>query len=295
MSALATTWALLAFLGSLNDTPVILENGAVRLEFDLQTYSVRYLGRPGGTNFVDTLYLTERQRSTPGLVTPGGIMTDVLPVDPQCDVLRRGPAIVVEQRPDYILLLGPECTSSQLRVKKEYFLHRDTSDVTFRLSVLSTRKEEQTVSIRVTAQVPWVGALNFDAPEGERPRLLRGAYPGYPRVLESTDGRYTIPLGRRRAREQVVLEVAGDDMEIVTPGGTWIRRATMLSAGADDRTTIRRTILIDDGSQVCQIALEGRQTGVNVGVPLVFSEMWTLQYPEVRVAGGFPPSREGAE
>ena len=60
---------LLAALGlSSGAAGRVLENEHVRIEVDPQTFSVRYLGWPGGPNFVSPIYLTPRERMEPGLV-----------------------------------------------------------------------------------------------------------------------------------------------------------------------------------------------------------------------------------
>jgi len=267
--------ALTALCGM--DGGVVLDNGAIRVELDPVTYSVRFLGRPGGPNFVDPLYMTPWQRRPGALVMPGGIMSDVLPVREDRAFLRRGPAAVLEQRRDYVLLMGPACGETQLQVKSEYLLDRNAPELTYRLSVLSSRRAGQTVAIRVTAQVPWAGALAFPAHGDGVPGLIRGAFPGYPGALAAEDGKHRLPLGVQRGREQAVLRAPVAQLEVTRPSGTWARGAALISAGEGEETNVELLVLLDDQSQTCQIALEARQTGVNVGVPMVFVETWRLE------------------
>lgn len=262
---------------------VILENDALRLEVDPRTYSIRYLGQPGGPNFVDPLYLTDRQRNERGLVYPGGVMTDVLPVREADAVLRRGPAEVIVHRADYLLLTGPKSEGSDLQVKKEYRLHGDAPRITYRLSVLSTRKEERSVSIRVTAQIPWGASLRLPrSPEGGL-QLLRGAFPGYTDFVARSGPDYRIDLGRREGRDHAVLQTLGGPTSVETRFGVWTRSARMHSAGDDRASPVRIMALVDDASFTSQIALESTQAGVNVGAPLVYEEQWTL-HPAGHVA-----------
>lgn len=255
---------------------VVLENDAIRLELDPRTYSIRYLGEPGGPNFVDPLYLTPRQRNEPGLVQPGGIMTDVLPVREADAVLRRGPASVVVQRPDYLLLMGPRSEASDLQVKKEYRLHGDAAQITYRVSVLSSRKAERSLSLRVTAQIPWGTTLVLPPrPEGGL-QLVRGAFPAFTTFIEAPDPDYRILLGRRQGRAHAVLETVGGRTALENRFGTWTRSGTMRSAGDPSTSPVRVVALVDDASLTCQVALESTQTGVNVGAPLVYEEEWIL-------------------
>ena len=256
---------------------LILENEAIRIEVDPQTFSVRFLGWPGGANFVDTVYLTERERNLPGLIMPGGIMTDVLPVGEKNAILRRGPATVVEEREDYVLLLGPENPVNGLQVKKEYMLHRGESRLTYKLSVLSSTRRQRALSVRVTAQVPWESVLEVPKNEMEPVRLVCGAYPGFSAMLEQTDSPYRISLAARSGREGAVLRMPVAQLNVVTPFGVWSRAARLYSAGEGDDTPVELFALIDDRSAMCQVALEGRQEGVNVGAPLVLVESWVLK------------------
>ncbi|MCF6287509.1 MAG: hypothetical protein L3K26_20345 [Candidatus Hydrogenedentes bacterium] len=256
---------------------LILENDSIRIELEPKTFSLRFLGRPGGPNFIDPVYLTERERNIPGLVMPGGIMTDVLPVREERSALRRGPASIVEHREDYLLLLGQKDAATGLRVKKEYMLHRDEARLTYKLSVLSSLKAQRSVSVRVTAQIPWGSVLELPKPEDGGMRLICGAYPGFVAMAEQSGPQYRISLALRTAREHAVLRVPVRRIDVITPFGIWSRHAVLRSAGERDGTNIGLLALVDDRSATCQIALEGRQAGVNVGAPLVFVESWTLK------------------
>ncbi len=279
MGALSIVPWLTAFWLPFGAAGVVLENDAIRLEVEPRTYSIRYLGRPGGPNFVDPLYLTERQYNEPGLVQPGGIMTDVLPVSEADAVLRRGPASVVVHRPNYLLLMGPKSPRSDLQLKKEYRLYGDEARVTYRVSVLSSRKEERSVTIRVTAQIPWGASLVIPPrPEGGL-QLLRGAFPGFTDFVASSGSDYRIELARRKGRSHVVLKTLGGPTSVESPFGTWSRRGRMHSAGEDSSAPLQIVALVDDASLTSQLALEGTQTGVNVGAPLVYEEEWTLHPP----------------
>ena len=277
------------FLGALSIVPwltalwlpfgaagVVLENDAIRLELEPRTYSIRYLGQPGGPNFVDPLYLTERQHNEPGLVQPGGIMTDVLPVSEADALLRRGPASVVVHRPDYLLLMGPKSSISDLQVKKEYRLHGDQARITYRVSVLSSRKEERPITIRVTAQIPWGASLILPPrPEGGL-QLVRGAFPGYTDFVAPSGSNYRVDLARREGRAHAVLKTLGGATSVETRFGNWTRSGAMHSAGEDASSPVQIIALVDDASLTSQIALESTQTGVNVGAPLIYEEEWIL-------------------
>ncbi len=210
-------------------------------------------------------------------------MTDILPVREADAVLRRGPARVVEQNPTYLLLMGPESPSSHFQIKKEYILSPDKPELTYRLSVLSTLKEERTVTLRVTAQVLWNGVVEIPKPPTSLVRIVRGAYPGWPLAMVGENTLH-IPLDRRIGREQAVLQAPVQQTSTQTSFGRWTRETMMSSAGENEAGSIMLLTLVDDASQTCQVAFEARQSGVNIGAPLVFVERWTLNFlDEARV------------
>src|SRR5688572_14071968 len=105
---LCTSCLMLAgALSSAMGAPLALDNGKIRVELESRTFSVRFIGFPGGNNFLEPAHLTETELAGTGWLDPGGLFTDVLPVRTEDAMLRRGPAEVVEQRDDYVLLLGP--------------------------------------------------------------------------------------------------------------------------------------------------------------------------------------------
>jgi hypothetical protein len=286
---------LLAILGvPASVSGLALDNGAIRIEVDPQTYSVRFLGHPGGANFIDPVHLTERQRNGKGLVVPGGVMTDVLPVSEGEAMLRRGPATVIEHTSDYLLLLGPESPSTGLRVKKEYLLDQNSAGLEYRLSVLSSLKEQRAVTIRATAQLPWGGVLKLPKTESGDLVLIRGSYPGISALLSRQDSLYSVSLEEEPGRENAVLRLK-DFLGVIESArkyGTWTRSATVSSAGEEDPSLPVAMALIDDYSRTCQVALEVSQAGVNVGAPLVYVERWALTMPGESPISG-PAKAEG--
>ena len=269
---------------------VVLENRAIRIEIDPQTFSLRYVGRPGGPNFLDPVYLTERQRNEGGWIAPGGFISDVLPVSARDPAMRRGPATVIEQRSDYVLLMGPLSLRNQLQVKKEYILPRDGDVLTYKLSILSPMKTPHDVSVRITAQLRWSGQISFPKPVHGPPRLVHGRYPEWNGIMGQADKFYAIPLAERSGRDRAVLRSRINQVSITDGNVIWTRSASVTSAGEAESRAVDFFALIDDQSNICQIAFEARQSGVNVGAPLVYVETWTLRDVDVNIARRMPPS-----
>lgn len=279
---------LVGALASAFGGPLALDNGKIRIELEARTFSVRYIGIPGGNNFLEPTHLTATELASTGWIEPGGLTTDVLPIRAGDAVLRRGPAEVVEQRDDYVLLLGPEHPESHWRVKKEFQLTRDTAELTCKVTVLSSLKEERDIRIRNTARLAWTGALTVPVEPG-RMSLIRGKFEGVGELLLAPESAYQIPLMSTQARERAVLSSPSPEVRMVTDFGVWTRqleiRSSLPEPEAEGR--IRMLALLDDGTHTYQAALEGAQSGVNVGAPLVVIERWTVE-----PAGG-PVAAEG--
>lgn len=286
---LSTSCLLLACaLSSALGAPLALDNGKIRVELESRTFSVRFIGLPGGNNFLEPAHLTATQLAGTGWLDPGGLVTDVLPVRTEDAMLRRGPAEVVEQRDDYLLLLGPEHPESHWRVKKEVQLARDSAELTYKVTVLSSLKEERDIRVRTTARLDWSGALVIPVEPG-RMSLVRGAFEDVSDLLEFPEEIYTVPLRSRKLRTRAVLSSASPEVTMTTDFGVWKRRLEIRSALPDPEAEnrIRMLALLDDPSHTYEAALEGAQSGTNVGSPLVVVEHWSVSPPDAAV----PPSR----
>lgn len=115
------SWGLLGLAAAVCAAPVsaqeiiTLENGPLRIEIDPAVFNVRFVGFPGGKNFVEPHFIEERDRSGSMWLDPGGVTTDLIPMEEEDAALRRGPAEVVEASDRHVVLLGaesPTCFSS---------------------------------------------------------------------------------------------------------------------------------------------------------------------------------------
>jgi hypothetical protein len=292
-----SSWLLLAgLLSATVGAPLALDNGKIRIELEPRTFSVRFIGLPGGNNFLEPAHLTQTELAGTGWLDPGGLFTDVLPVRTEDAVLRRGPAEVVEQRDDYVLLLGPEHPESRWRVKKEIQLARDAAELTYKVTVLSSLKEERDVRIRTTARLDWSGALVVPVAPG-RMSLVRGSFEDVSDLLELPEETYTVPLRSRQLRTRAVLSSASPDVTMTMDFGVWKRRLEIRSAlpDPDAENRIRMLALLDDPSHTYEAALEGAQSGTNVGSPLVVVEHWSVSPPASEATPPLSQEEEVAE
>ncbi len=260
--------------------PVALDNGKIRIELDSRTFSVRFVGVPGGRNFLEPVHLTPAELDGRGWIEPGGLITDVLPIQPEDAVLRRGPADLIERRDDYVLLLGPEHPESHWRVKKEVQLVRDAAALTYKVTVLTSLKDERDLRIRNTARNAWSGALIAPVDAGPM-KLVRGRFEGVEKILKYPEDSYVFPLHSKNRRSRAVLASPASELTMNTEFGVWTRRLEIQSSLEEPEAENRMGMmaLLDDDTHIYESALEGAQSGVNVGAPLVVIEHWTIGPP----------------
>jgi hypothetical protein len=291
MDPLCSCLLLAGLLTTALGAPLALDNGKIRIELEPRTFSVRFIGLPGGNNFLEPAHLTQTELAGTGWLDPGGLFTDVLPVHTDDAALRRGPAEVLERRDDYVLLLGPEHPVSRWRVKKEVQLVHDAAELTYKVTVLSSLKEERDIRIRTTARLDWSGALIVPVAPG-RMSLVRGAYQDVLSLLEFPEETYTVPLRSKKLRTRAVLSSASPEVTMTTDFGKWKRRLEIRSAlpEPEAENRIRMLALLDDPSHTYESALEGAQSGTNVGSPFVVVEHWSVSPPAPK--GTSPRSRD---
>lgn len=279
MSLLIICAALPGILTSDAGAPVILDNGRVRLEVDPQLFGVRFAGMSGGPNFLDTAYIGDAPRPDRPGSEVGGYVVDVLPAAGEPGTRRHEPAEIVEHDAHYVLLLGPEDPESQWRVKKEFFLERDSATVRCRTALLTSRKAERRGGLRLTAQVARTGTVMLPRAGGEI-GLYWGAFPGLAELRDGKEDWVRIPVTGRGRDARAVLVAPVTAMVMEAPFGRWTRRLESPEAGGGQEGRGRMFVVVDDPAHVCQVTLEVTGTGINAGAPLVVEELWTFESGE---------------
>ena len=285
MQFLGSCIVLLGALAAVGQAPVVLENGHVRLEIEPRTFSLHFAGFPGGKNFLDVIHVPATEIAAAGWLEPGGVTTDLLPEVENSALMRRGPAEVIVSEDHYLLLMGPMHPERDWRIKKEYFLTPGRSEVRYKVTVLSPRKEERRAGIRITAQVPRNGRLHVPAAPGTL-GLLRGDFPDFSGLREAGGDSFAIPVSARDERRSAVVAVPSSEVTLETDFGRWKRRMEVISEidGGGSQSP-RLLVLLDDPAHRYQCGLEVVQSGVNVGAPLVVVEHWEFSPPEPGASG----------
>jgi hypothetical protein len=125
---------LQSFLGSPN--VVALDNGAIRIEVEPELFAIRFIGTPGGKNFLDPLYVRDSVRASEGPLESGGLTTSLDPAGPQAAELSRGPTRTIDSGWYHLVLIGPVAEESGLRLRKEIRIDPREPKAWFTVTVL---------------------------------------------------------------------------------------------------------------------------------------------------------------
>ena len=250
--------------------PVVLDNGGIRVEVDPRVFSVRFVGAPGGVNFVEPLHIDPARYSDASWLDSGGLQTDLVPLQSQDAAIRRGPAEVAEQTPHSIVMLGPVSSTLNARLRKEVRLVDGEPRATFKVTILPTMQDFISCAIRNTVRVPKHTTLRIEKADGTM-RVLTGAKGIAPSVVKSM--RYwLIPVPPTAPTHNVVLGAFVPKVAHHNQSGTWIRRIIEMppdKAAAPNEATF--VCLLDDTAHAYGASLQGAW-GTST-----LTEEWTLK------------------
>jgi hypothetical protein len=272
---IASIWVVAAGL-ALAEPTVILDNGAIRVEIDPQVFAVCYVGIPGEANFLSPLPVDAAARDPAAWVDAGGLQTDLLPLTRQDAAVRRGPAKVIEQRKDYVALLGPPSAISGMQVKKEVQLLGTSPRARFRVSVLRVGAGEDAVSIRNTARVGPGVTLRLDRSEGA-PRMLAGSETLEPYFVKSRKY-WIIPVPSTSPARGVIAGALVSTVSVVNRSSVWRRHLAAAPRPGDVLPKDCSVLcLLDDPTQTYGVAMQGPTASVRSGAITALEEDWEVE------------------
>ncbi|MCC6796198.1 MAG: hypothetical protein IT366_13845 [Candidatus Hydrogenedentes bacterium] len=258
------------------DTTYALENAALRIEVEPRLFAVRFVGFKGKENFVAPLPVIEAEAANATWVDAGGLQTDVLPFAGKDAAVRRGPAEIVEQRDDYIAMLGPPSEVSGVRLKKEIQLDADAPRAHFRVTAQRVATEPGNCAIRNTIRLPEKNTVRLERTDGDV-RVLAGSDVPYTGVVKSR--RYwLIPVPPTKDLRGVVLGADATQMIVANDSGTWTRKIVEPPA---DKTKVPNAssflCLLDSRTNSYGAALQGATSEIKNGEFITFEEEWTFE------------------
>jgi hypothetical protein len=267
---------LLAVLSMTLADAVVLDNGAIRIEVEPQVFAVRFVGFPGGSNFLDPLYVSPDDRNGSAWLDPGGLVSDVVPIEGHDPALRRGPGEVLEKRTDYLALLGPASSQNGLRIKKEFALDASSAKARYTVSVTVTGPKAASCAVRNTARLANASTLRVEKSDGTI-RVLAGADSVLPAVVNSNQY-WIIPVPPTAPMKNVVLGAFVSKIVHVNKQGTWTRR--IVNPPSDTKAVPSESsfvCLLDSETRSFGAAFQGATTPLEPCCALTFEEEWTLE------------------
>jgi len=263
------------FCGIARADLIVLDNGAIRVEIDPVVFSVRFVGFPGGANFVEPSYLTDVARDGAEWLDPGGLTTDLVPLDVRDAALRRGPAEVLSQEPTRVVLLGAESHALGLRLKKEIRLDATAARAYYIVTALSSRAEGVSLGIRNTVRVPLRSTVRVP-----RKDTTFAPLPGMPKAawaLVNSADFWLVPIPPTARVDKLALGGMSPALEVQNDAGVWSRRLTLPPTEATRVLNgTSALVVLDDATRSYGASLQGEQATLGGATPLQLTEEWTL-------------------
>jgi hypothetical protein len=255
-------------------SPVVLDNARIRVEIDPELFSIRFVGAPGGRNFLEPLFVEENTRRSGDWADPGGLVTDVLGLEERDAALRRGPAVVADQSAVHVLLIGPESRTTGLRLKKEITLAPDTAAARLTCSLLSNRPEAQRLALRNMVRVAPGATIRLPRRAGDL-RSLSGAPATAPLVVKSMLY-WLMPVPPTSPVRETLLGSESASVELQSENGVWTRRSAAMASPEAFPKGQQSLALLDDATKSYGLALQSPEQEVSLAHPLVWTEEWTF-------------------
>ena len=256
--------------------PIVLSNGAIRVEVDAEVFAVRYVGRPGGLNFVEPLFVPPSEREGTGWVDPGGLTVNLYPLEERDAALLRGPAEVIERTDWSVALLGPESAAQRLRILKEIRIEPEAPVAHYAVTVISTDEQPKRLAVQNAARVPGNTTVSIRRDQGVF-QALNGEEALMPLVSETAD-RWRVQLRTPSAEKRVVFGAFVNEVAHENRDGLWVRR---LNNAPEEVHTVPLEAtfigLVDEASASRAAIVQGPWNEVTASSPAVLRETWTLE------------------
>lgn len=270
--------AVLALLvGFVLTDPIVLDNGKIRIELEAELFAVQFVGIPGGKNFVEPLHVDQSGRKGIHWVNPGGAYVELVPPRGLDAAIMRGPAIVIEQRKDYVALLGPVSPTLGVRLRKEVRLEPDAPRAKFTVTVMGMSPNPCDAALRHVVRMPHNMRFMVEKSAGSF-RVLSGAS-DKDSPVESAGEFWALPTPTGKREKSIVLGALADAAVHVNADGLrWHRRLpNKPEAPTDLPEGVSIWCKFGNGTSDYLAAMQGPQQMVTQAAPLVYVEMWSIE------------------
>lgn len=273
---MGTVVLLVAAFAAEMPSPIVLDNGRIRVEVEPRLFSVRFVGFPGGINFLDVRDIPEGDLESSDWVEMKGLYADLIPYEASDPAIRRGPATVLEQTADHVVMIGPQAGQAPVRIRKAVRLYPGQAKASYSVEIENAGSEAVRYTVRNSAHVPQGDTLRSDKTD-DRIRPLAGTASLAPAVVNSMRW-WLIPVPPTSELKGVVLGAFVPKVTQENKDGTWTRRiVTNPSKPADVPEGCTFICLLDDPSRNYVSALQGGRTVAPPGGSAKFTEVWSLE------------------
>ena len=272
---------LLALFGALflQGAPIILDNGAIRVEVDPTVFAVRFIGVPGGENFLVPRYVQRNVQRNGSLADAGGLRADLRPMDTPDPAILRGPAEIVEVTDRFVALLGAPSDAAGIRIKKEIRLHERAPEAWYTVTAMSSSQVPVRLSLRSYADIAQDLALIL--PKGEKePKMLTGRHP-ISEIVAGDGPVWRISVPPPRNFDETTL--AFDLVEYTVEGdrGRWVRRMLASSERKSAESESWPFLFVSTHRQQrYQAIFQTPVLDLNVATPITIREHWIVEGPK---------------
>jgi hypothetical protein len=267
---------IMLWLAACAANPIVLENGAVRVEVDPDLFSIQFIGLPGGRNFFEPVHISDVDHAGKDWLDPGGLVTDLVPLEQRDAAIRRGPAEVVARDDHSVVLLGPESPALHIRLKKELKLLGSEAKLRYIVTALGTSAETQKFALRNTARVPIPATLRVRRADATI-RALSGAKAPGPAVVRSNVF-WLIPVPPTQRFDKLVLGAESLEVGVQNNDGVLTRR--IVSPNIDPKTAPYEATfvcILDDVTRSYGAALQSSVAEIDATTVLTLAEEWTIE------------------
>jgi hypothetical protein len=274
---------VLILLHTLLGAPEVLalDNGAIRIEIEPELFAVRFIGRPGGENFLDPIYVRDTVRNSEGVAESGGLTTIVEPLGLRAAVLSRGPARLIDSGPYHVVLIGPVAEESGLRIRKDFRIDPKEPKAWYTVTVLSLNKEPVELSVVNSAAIPMGTTVWAREPEGASIRALEDDL-GALQVEKVGGGVSFLPRSLRVAGRKGRWGGSAGGAAFKNSTGIWVRKIDGPLADTQAYNDEAPLVFsINDTAMRYGVDMRSPRTSVDSATPLIHREIWQLEEPAI--------------
>ena len=250
---------------------IALDNGAIRVEIDPRWFNIRFVGVPGGENFLDPVFRGERPERDSTADRRDGLTTAIYPFldDP---VSKEARAEVADVGPHHAVLVGPLSTATGLRIKKEIRLGDTEPRAVFIVTVLSERQEPVEIAVHNIARVP-MGTTLRPAVGIDPLQVIESPAP----LLLDLNGLKSAAVPLAEVPGRVVLGALTESLFHVRGDLTWSRQS-MTNYQQESKYIDNRNVVLtlDQTSYSYTANLVSSTAKVSAASPLVSRESWEI-------------------